>query len=189
MPPFNWFDVVLFIILASSIAAGFKAGFTRVVIHLVATIVGLLAAFWCYRLVGTEILPHVNGNVQAANAIGFGLIFVGVMLLGSLISLVLSRLFRWIGLSWFNHLLGGFAGVVRGAVIATVLVDILVAFTKPPPPAYLDQSRLLPYVNEFGGWVIDVAPFELRKSFDDQMDRIRGIWETRPDRSKSESHV
>lgn len=173
---FNWFDLLLVVILIASIAAGLKAGFTRVVIHLVATIVGLLAAFWCYRLVAVQILPHVGDNVHLADTLGFAIIFIGVMLIGSLLSALLSRLFRWFGLSWFNHLLGGFAGVLRGAILITVLVDVLVAFTPPPPPAYLNQSRILPYTDEFAGWLFDVAPYDLKKSFDDQMNQIKQFW-------------
>jgi membrane protein required for colicin V production len=176
MAGFNWFDLVLLLVLIGSVAAGLKAGFTRVVIHLFATVVGLLAGFWCYRLVGEKLLPSLNNNVRVANLLGFLIIFVGVMLIGSLISALLSRIFRWFGLSWFNHLLGGFAGVLRGAIIITVLVDMLVAFTPPPPPAYLDNSRILPYTNEFAGWLIDMAPRELKDAFDRQMNHIRELW-------------
>lgn len=173
---FNWFDLALLLILLGSVAAGLKAGFTRVVIHLFATVAGLLAAFWCYRLVGEKLLPYLNENARVANLFGFLIIFIGVMLIGSAISLLLSRIFRWIGLSWFDHLMGGLAGVLRGAIVITVLVDILVAFTPPPPPAYLDHSRILPYTNQFAGWLIDIAPRELKDSFNEQMHHIRRFW-------------
>src|SRR5947209_934803 len=123
MAGLNWFDLALLVILIGSVAAGLKAGFTRVVIHLFATVIGLLAGFWCYRLVGDKLLPYLNNNVQLANLFGFLIIFIGVMLIGAAFSALLSRIFRWIGLSWFNHLLGGFAGVLRGAIVITVLVD------------------------------------------------------------------
>ena len=176
MAGFNWFDLALLVILIGSIATGLRAGFTRVVIHLVATLVGLLAGFWCYRLVGEKLLPYLNNNVHLANLLGFVLIFIGVMLIGAAISALLSRMFRWIGLSWFDHLLGGVAGVLRGAIVIAVLVDILVAFTPPPPPAYLDHSKILPYTNDFAGWLIDIAPRELKDSFDRQMNHIREFW-------------
>ena len=42
----NWLDIVLGLIILCSAIAGLRAGFTRVVIGLVATIVGLVAGFW-----------------------------------------------------------------------------------------------------------------------------------------------
>ena len=48
----NWFDLVLVVIIAASALAGLRTGFARVVLGLAATVVGLLAGFWCYRIVG-----------------------------------------------------------------------------------------------------------------------------------------
>jgi uncharacterized membrane protein required for colicin V production len=98
------------------------------------------------------------------------------MLLGSLIAAVLSRLFKWIGLSWFNHLLGGVAGGVRGIITIAVMIAVMVAFTPSPPPHFLDNSRLLPYATEISTWLASVAPRELKDSFDQQLENIRRLW-------------
>jgi membrane protein required for colicin V production len=176
MPTFNWFDIVLCFILLGSVIGGLRAGFARVVVGLVATIAGILAGFWFYRLIAVKLLPHLNGNVDLANLFGFLVIFLGVMIAGALLAAVLSRLFRWIGLSWFDHALGGVAGVVRGVLVVTVLVDVLVAFTPPPAPGFLNDSRVLPYTNQVCGWLIDVAPWELKHSFEKQMHTIEQFW-------------
>ncbi|HEX4769336.1 MAG TPA: CvpA family protein [Bryobacteraceae bacterium] len=172
MPAFNWFDVALCFILLGSVLGGLRAGFARVAVGLVATIVGIIAGFWFYGLVGAKLLPHLNGNVQLANLLGFFTIFVGVMIAGAILAALLSQLFRWIGLSWFDHALGGVAGIVRGVLVVTVLVDVLVAFTPPPPPGFLNDSRVLPYTNQFSGWLIDIAPWQLKQSFERQMHTI-----------------
>lgn len=186
MSSLNWFDFVLLIFLAVSVLAGLRAGFTRVVVHLIATIVGLLASFWFYRLVAVKLVGPLNGNIGLANLLGFLLIFVGVLVLGSVFAALLARIFRWFGLSWVDHLLGGAAGVIRGVLVITVLVDALVAFTPRPPPAYLDHSRLLPYTNEIAGWLMDVAPRGLKDSFDEQLGNIEQYWAPR-ERKESRS--
>lgn len=176
MASLNWFDFALLLLLAASVITGLRAGLTRVVIHLAATVVGLLAGFWCYRLVAVKILPYVSENHALADFFGFLLIFLGVMLAGALIGALLARIFQWIGLSWFDHLLGGLAGALRGLLLAAVIVDAAIAFTPRPAPAYLDHSRLLPYANEIAGFLIEAAPRGLKDSFEEQLGNIERNW-------------
>jgi membrane protein required for colicin V production len=180
MVSFTWFDIVLAIIILWSAVAGLRAGLARVVVGLIATIVGLVAGFWCYRMVAVKLMPWV-GTPIVANVLGFSIIFVGVLIVGALISALLSRLFRWIGLSWFNHLLGGVAGFLRGALIIAALVDVVIAFSPSPMPEALARSRLLPYAGEIASWLVDVAPRELKESFTDQMQNLRRFWAKPPD--------
>jgi membrane protein required for colicin V production len=98
------------------------------------------------------------------------------MILGSLIAAMLSRLFRWIGLSWFNHLLGGVAGFLRGALVIAALLDILVAYSPSPMPAFLENSRVLPYAGEISWWLVDLAPRELKDAFTEQMQNLKQLW-------------
>jgi len=100
-------------------------------------------------------------------------------LIGSLISALISRLFQRIGLSWFNHLLGAFAGLLRGMVMIAALVDIVVAFSPSPPPSFLDRSRLLPYATQISSWLADAAPRELKDAFNQQMRTIKRFWTPR----------
>lgn len=172
---FNWFDIVLILIMLWSVLSGLRAGLARVVIGFIATIVGLLAGFWFYRLMATKLIPWVK-TVTAADILGFLIIFVGVLILGSIISGLLSRLFNWIGLSGFNHFLGGIAGLFRGALIIAALVDVLVAFSPSPTPSFLNNSRVLPYTIQISSWLVDVAPRELRDAFTEQMDNLKQLW-------------
>ena len=58
-----------------------------------------------------------------------------MLLLGALIGRLLASLFRWIGLSWFDRMLGTAFGFVRGVLVAIALVTVLLAFAPAPPPA------------------------------------------------------
>lgn len=172
---FNWFDVVLILIMLWSALAGLRAGFARVIVHLIATILGLIAGFWFYRLLAAELMPWVK-NITAADILAFLMIFVGMLILGSLVSALLSQLFRWVGLSWFNHILGGAAGIVRGALIIAALVDVMIAFSPSPTPAFLDNSRVLPYTLQISSWMVDLAPRELKDAFTEQMKNLKQFW-------------
>ncbi len=168
----NWFDVVLAIIIVTSAVAGLRTGFARVVIGLVAAVVGLLAGFWCYRLVGAKLQPWIAAP-SVADIAGFFIIFMAVVIAGALLAALLSKLLKWVGLSWFNYLLGGAAGFLRGALFVAVLANVLVAFAPSPTPAYLQNSRVLPYANEVAAVLAQVAPHQLKDSFLQQMENLK----------------
>jgi membrane protein required for colicin V production len=168
----NWFDVVLVIILVTSSVAGLRTGFARVVVGLAATVVGLLAGFWCYRMVGVHLQSWV-ARPALANVLGFLIIFTGICILGALLAALLSRLFKWVGLSWFNHLLGGVAGLGRGVLVIAALASVLVAFAPSPTPQYLERSRVLPYANDVAAVLAQLAPQQLKDSFLQQMENLR----------------
>ncbi|HEY3937624.1 MAG TPA: CvpA family protein [Bryobacteraceae bacterium] len=168
----NWFDLVLAIVIVTSAVAGLRTGFARVVVGLAATIVGCLAGFWCYRMVAAKFAPWI-ATPALANILGFLIIFVGIAILGALIAALLSRLLKWVGLSWFNHLLGGAAGFLRGVLVIAVLASVLVAFAPSPTPAYLQNSRVLPYANSLAALLAELAPQQLKDSFLQQMENLK----------------
>ncbi len=174
----NWLDIFLAIVIVLSAAAGLRSGFARVIIGLLATVIGFLAGFWCYGIVAAEIIRRTNMSTRAADILGFLLIFVGVTILGSVLAAIITRLFRSIGLSWFDHLMGGVAGFLRGVLVIAVLADILVAFSPSPLPSFLENSRVLPYAAEMAGTLADLAPRELKDSFDAQLQSLRHLWST-----------
>ena len=182
---FNWFDIALLAVLLCSVFAGLRAGFARVVVGLVATVVGLLAAFWCYGLVAAKILPYVH-TPTVANIMGFFVILISVLILGALIAALISMLLKGVGLSWLNHLMGGVAGVVRGVLVIAVLVDALVAFSPSPTPHFLNESKLLPYASELSSALAVAAPRELKDAFDAQMGTIRQFWTPEQKRKSQE---
>jgi len=181
----NWLDISLIVMLLWSALSGLRAGLARVVVGLIATFAGLLAGFWCYRLVAAKLLPWIKTET-VANILGFLLIFFGVLAAGAVIGSVLSRLFKWIGLSWFNHLLGGVAGVVRGALVISALLGFFVAFSPSPIAAVLERSQVVPYVSRLSGWLVDLAPRELKDAFNEQIQNLRQIWSKPPSRKETE---
>ena len=171
----NWFDIALIVIMLWSALSGLKSGLARVVVGFVAAILGLVCGFWFYRMLAARLMPWVKVTT-VASMLGFLLIFISVLILGSLVSTLLSRVFNWIGLSWFNRVLGGIAGIFRGAIVIAALVDVLIAFSPSPTPAFLSNSRVLPYTLQISSWIVSLAPRELRDAFTEQMENLKQFW-------------
>jgi membrane protein required for colicin V production len=185
MSALNWLDICLGLIILWSAFTGLRAGLARVVVGIVATIVGLMAGFWCYRLVSVKLIGWVGTEV-AANVLGFLLIFFGTLIIGSLLGSLLSRLFQWVGLSWFNHFLGGVAGLLRGALVVSALLSLAVAFSPSPVPDVLEHSRVLPYASEVSSWLVNLAPRELKDAFTEQWQNLQRIW-AKPQRGHTQN--
>ncbi len=173
--PFNWFDVMLALIVVLSMMTGLKSGFARVVVSLLATVVGLLLGFWCYRIVAAKLSALVR-TPALADICGFLIIFFGILILGALFAALLANLFRWIGLSWFDHFLGGVAGFARGILMVAGLAAILVAFVPSPVPSFIANSRMLPYASQVAAALAEMAPRDLKDSFFQEWQNLKQFW-------------
>ncbi len=171
----NWLDVVLALIIAASAVCGFRRGFARVAVGLAACVLGVMAGLWFHGTAGSFLMPYVSWR-GLANFIGFLLVFAGVMALGGLVGWALAKLLKWAGLGWLDRLGGAALGLLRGLLIAIVLVMALVAFSKEPPPRAVVQSRIAPYVIEAARVVAAAAPRELKDAFQASYDKIKQVW-------------
>ncbi|MGB7553051.1 MAG: CvpA family protein [Candidatus Korobacteraceae bacterium] len=163
--------VILLIILLSVLQASAQ-GFFYEFFSLAGVIVGYLLAAWEYWRVAAWYAPHVNSQ-WAADIAAFFTIFVVVVLLAG----VVGRIARWavhgVGLRWFDRLLGGMFGFLRGAVLCTVVVLALASFA--PQWGWLQQSRIAPFMLVGGRALIWAAPAELRQRFREGWDLLRTV--------------
>ncbi len=171
----NWIDLVLLLVVASSVLAGFSAGFARVTVGFVAMLVGLFCGFWFYGIVAQYFVDYVSSRT-IANLIGFFTILAGVLILGAIVGRILAKFFKWAGLSWLDRLLGGAFGVVRGFIIAAAMAAVLLAFAPTPPPPSVVESRFLPYVIDGADVLASLTPRELREGFHATKDKVKAVW-------------
>lgn len=171
----NWIDLLLAIVVGFSVLSGFMAGFARVGVGFIAAIAGIFVAFWSYGIAAGYVVDYVNSRT-IANLIGFFLIFTAIMLLGALVGRLLGTLFKWIGLSWFDRLLGAAFGFVRGAVIAVAVITVLLAFAPSPPPAAIVESKTMPYVIDASNILALATPHEIKDAFQETKEKVKKRW-------------
>ncbi len=179
---FNWLDAAIVLILFVSILTSVQKGFSREVIGLVAAFAGLILGLWFYGTAGAWVQPYVS-SIGIANFAGFLAVFIGVIILGALLSWIVSRLLRTVGLSWIDRLLGAAFGIARGLVMSVALVMIMVAFapgsTAATPPSAVVQSRLAPYVIGVSRVITQFAPYELKDEFRKRYEQVKHAWDDR----------
>jgi membrane protein required for colicin V production len=155
---------------------GFRKGFTREVIGLVSVVVALLLGVWFYGTAASFLLRYVS-SPPAADFAGFLLVFCGVTLLGTLVSAIVRKFLKVTGLSFFDKILGGGFGFVRGSLIGVALVMGIMAFSRSDtPPASVVGSRLAPYAIGAASLVAAVAPHELKQGFRTTYEQVETAW-------------
>jgi membrane protein required for colicin V production len=169
-------DLIVLVLVAASMVGGFVAGFARSGIGFLATVFGVLCGFWFYGIPAAAVHKYIH-SVTASNLIGFFIVFFGLIFVGALIGKLLSKLFKWTGLSWLDRLMGGMFGLVRGALIAVAFIAVLLAFTPKPTPNWMVNSAVLPYAIDASDMLAALAPNAIKEAFRESMREIRKIWD------------
>lgn len=178
-------DLLLVAIIGGSVVFGFLAGFARAGIGFLAVITGVLFGFWFYGIPAGWIHKYVS-SVAFSNLAGFLVVFVACVALGGLIGKLLSKLFKWTGLSWLDRMMGAGFGLVRGALAAVAFVSVLMAFTPKPVPNWMTGSMLLPYAIDASNMVATLAPRGLKNSVRETVAEVHQLWEEEVRKSRRE---
>jgi membrane protein required for colicin V production len=165
-------DWLILLVVLLNVLGAIGQGFFYELFSFAGVIVGFVIAAWQYPRVAGFYLHYVNSEWVAELA-GFITLFVVVVLLGG----VAGKTARWavegIGLRWFDRLLGGAFGFLKGVVICTVVVIALAAFSPTSP--WIGESRIAPFLLVTGRTLIWAAPAELRQRFRDGWNLMRTV--------------
>ncbi|HET9014227.1 MAG TPA: CvpA family protein, partial [Thermomicrobiaceae bacterium] len=123
----NWIDLLIVVVVVLGALAGIRRGFLRGALDLVLVAVGLLAGAVAYRPAAALIGHFLHRSGVAINVLGFAAVALIVQGILSLVASValgppisLARAFPPV--RWTDDIAGALPGLVKGAVIATLLV-------------------------------------------------------------------
>jgi len=169
----NWIDILG---CWSSFVGAVRmtAGFARVGVSFIATILGIFSVLVlrcsgcvCARLCQLE-SDRKPGWIFRD--------FHRIVLIGAVVGRLLAKFFKWVGLSWFDRILGGAFGLVRGIVMAAALITVLLAFAPQPPPRSVVESKTMPYVIDASNIMAALTPREVKEAFQATKDKVKKIW-------------
>ena len=159
---FSMLAWLIIAILVYSIVSSAIQGFVRETLGLATVLVAALLAAWFYRSVAT-LFKDVVRTENLALFFGFSLIFVGTVVVGLLITWLITRFMKFAKLEWADRLLGAAFGLIRGWVIGAVLLLGLTAFEVQTER--LKNSELAPYCLPGSRVIAVVTPYELKAKF------------------------
>jgi membrane protein required for colicin V production len=162
MSAWNWLDWIFAAIVTISVIAAITRGFFRELISLASLVVGLVVAAIGYPRAALW-FEDLTKSHEIALGLGFLVLFLGILLLGSLVSLLVRKLVKTAGIEWFDRFLGAVFGLVLGVLVDCILLFVLLAFSIKPE--VVRQSTLAPYVTA-GANIISLAmPENLKAQF------------------------
>ncbi|MEX0963429.1 MAG: CvpA family protein [Pseudohongiellaceae bacterium] len=139
---FNQVDIVILVITVLSSMFGLWRGLIKEVLSLLTWIAALLLArIYSEPFAGLMTGMIENDGIRYVTA--FALLFVTVMMLGTFLNFLMSKLLSVTGLKMADRLLGAVFGVARGVII--VLVILFVASMFVSETQLWQQSQLIPY--------------------------------------------
>ncbi len=144
-------DLVLLAIMGISALLGLWRGLIRVLVSLAAWLMGGIAAL----VFGADVAQFFAGSADPRPVhllAGYGTAFIGVFLVVVAVGWVVRRLVHSIGLSGVDRAFGFAFGLVRGVLVACLLVLVLGFTSVPQRPGWRD-SQLLPLLLPAAQWV------------------------------------
>ncbi len=164
----NWLDILFLAIIAVSLALGLIRGLTRMIIGVASVVAGFVIAALYYRPV-SALFSRVLAAEIWRHLIAFVLIFVVVLIVGGVVSFLLSKIIKG-PLRLADRVLGGLLGVVSGILVCGVLVIAQLAF--PVDKQALRRSAIAPYCYWLTKGMVQVIPRELKEKFKDTYEEI-----------------
>ena len=149
-------DWVIVAILAISALISLKRGFVQEVLSLVTWILAFVVA----RLFADQLSTLLTGTVETESLrlmIAFAILFIGTIVIGVLISNLISSIVHATGLGGTDRIFGMAFGLLRGLVILVALVFGL-QLTVVPNDEWWQSSLLIPYLSSLADWAQHVLP-------------------------------
>ena len=139
---FNQVDIVILIITVLSSVFGLWRGLIKEVLSLLTWIAALLVSrVYSEPLSGLMTGVIENDGIRYVSA--FAILFVIVMMFGTFLNFLMSKLLNVTGLKLADRLLGAGFGVARGVIIVLVIMFITSMFVSETE--LWQQSQLVPY--------------------------------------------
>lgn len=123
----TWVDYLALAVLGASLMLGLWRGFVRETLSLAGWIAATAAAL-LWAADAARLMPASFATPTVRTMIAFVAIFVVVLLASSVAGMLLSRMFRVVGLGLADRALGAVFGFARGALIL-VAAALVVGFT------------------------------------------------------------
>jgi len=122
----SWLDIVIMAVVGISAFIGVRKGIIKVSLTLVGLVVGVILAGRYYAPFSQwlSFIPWAG----LAKVAAFAIIFIGVMVLATVLARLLKQAASAIMLGWVNHLVGGILGFVVGAMFCGAFLAMWVKF-------------------------------------------------------------
>jgi len=126
----NLLDFLILIPVVWGCIRGFSKGLIIELATLIGMIVGILAAWYFSADLTAWLKDYFSFGPTVTRMISYALIFLAVMLVFWIIGKIITKVVDLVMLGWLNKLLGAVFGLLKGVIVAALLLMIIVFFDK-----------------------------------------------------------
>jgi len=155
-PNWVWVDYTIVGLIAISLLIGLARGFVKEAFSLLTWGV----AFWVALNFSRELSLLLQSHValpSARVAVAFLLLFLGTLMVGSVLTFLLGELVKTTGLTGSDRFAGMIFGLARGLLVVSALV-LLAGLTPLPEDPWWRESQLIPPFQKLALWLRAQTP-------------------------------
>ena len=152
----TWLDYAVIGVFAGSLVLGVWRGLVREVISILGWVIAFLAANLLAGPIGPA-MPQAIPTPELRVAAAYLAVFIGSLIVTSLVGLLLSKIVKAVGLGGVDRALGAVFGVARGLLIV-LAATLLAGLTSAPRQAYWRDSASGPLLAQAAGALKPLLP-------------------------------
>ena len=170
-------DVVMILIMGFCLIRGIFRGLIKEISSLVGVLAGYYAAYTYYGY-PAKLLSKWLSDTGYINLLSFFIIFCLVFLTISILGVIIKYLLNISFLGWVDRICGAGFGLIKGVLIASILLVALTAFLPKGTPV-VKKSFLAPHVAIVSETMVKVVPKQMKQPFNVNLKELRSIWKTK----------
>lgn len=157
----------------------FLRGIFRGLVQEISSIAGLILGFFLANAYYQSLVPPIAkliSNENYAAIASYLLIFFGTMFAILLLSVAIRSLLKLAMLGWLDRIGGGGLGFIKATLICSITLLLLTTF-MPTDTAFIQDSKLAPYINQMNKNIVRMMPSDLKEQFMDKVPEFGSFWD------------
>ena len=150
----NWIDFVILIILVFALFRGFTDGLVKELASLLALVLGIWGAIKFSGLTAEKLYDFFDMTGKYVGILAFVITLVILVLIIQVVGVLADRFIKAISLGFLNRLLGMVFGVIKTALILSIIFVVLNAIHAKHP--FLPEEKIKQ--SKFYNPIADLAP-------------------------------
>jgi membrane protein required for colicin V production len=168
----NTFDIVVVVVVGGLTLLGLFKGMVKQLVALAGVVAGYMVAMRFYEPASRFFTSFHPGT---AKVISFIAIFVACIICAHIIGGVVGKLFGISGLGFFNRIGGGLVGFLKGCLIVSLVVMVLIAFL-PANSGLFKGSSTIKYILPVVGVMKHISPEKVKAGYNEKAEKAKSIW-------------
>jgi len=161
---FNYIDIAIVVVILITALIGFMRGLVWMAVFLATWTTAILLVIKYKDVLAAELPIKLSSDV-AQTGLAALLIFIAVLIIGSIINYLFNKVITAVGLGAFDRILGTGLGIALGA-LAVTLLTMLLGVTELPDQDVWKTSQFIPKFLEGAEWIKTLIPADFNGYID-----------------------